>query len=81
VPEPPLGGGTEVGEPVKGNGGSGGGHDAGSGGGGDGGPSGPGSGGIGGGGLGSGSGGIGKLRLAAPVAETDGFGVRGPSGR
>jgi hypothetical protein len=81
VPEPPLGGGTEVGQPVKGNGGSGGGHDAGSGGGGDGGPSGPGSGGIGGGGLGSGSGGISKLRLAAPVAETDGFGVRGPSGR
>jgi len=81
VPEPPLGGGTEVGEPVKGDGGSGGGHDAGSGGDGGGGPSGPGSGGIGGGGLGSGSGGIGKLRLAAPVVETDGFGVRAPSGR
>jgi hypothetical protein len=77
APEPPpLGGGTQVGQPVKEHDGvSGGGH-GGSGHGGSGGrPSGPGSGGIGGGGLGSGSGGVpGKVKLAPAVAETGGVG-------
>jgi hypothetical protein len=79
APEPPLAGGTEVGEPVKGQGGSSGGGDYAGSGGGDW-ASGPGSGGIGGGGLGSGSGGIGK-RLAPPVAEAGGLGIRSLSRR
>jgi hypothetical protein len=71
--EPPLTGGTEVGAPVKNDGGGGSGGGAQDGDGGGGGPSGPGSGGIGGGGLGSGSGGIaGKLKLAPRVAERRG---------
>ena len=81
-PPPPVGG-TEVGEPVKGNGGGGGGHGGGHAGGGGGGhghggghhgSTASGSGGLSHGGSGStGSGGIGHKRaLAPPVVETDG---------